>query len=67
MAGTRITFALDRWLVDQARRRDIDIPSAAGAGVRAAIRDALVESDRTAYERMPEEPDAFWTGAQVWG
>lgn len=67
MARTRITFALDRWLAEQARRLDIDISAAARAGVRAAIRGSLVESDRAAYERLPEEPDDCWDEAEVWG
>lgn len=67
MARTRITFALDRRLAEQARRLDIDISSAARAGVRAAIHRTLIESDRTAYERLPEEPDAFWDEVEVWG
>jgi len=58
---------LDRRLAEQARRLDIDISAAARAGVRTTIRNTLVESDRTAYERKPEQLDAFWVEAEVWG
>lgn len=67
MARTRITFALDGRLAEQARRLGIDISAAARAGVRAAIRSTLTKLDRAAYERLPEEPDTFWNEAEVWG
>jgi hypothetical protein len=45
----------------------INISAAAREGVAAAVRDALADSDRAAYERHPEEPDSFWTDAAAWG
>ena len=67
MATTRTTFTLDETLVDQARRLGINISAAARAGVAAAVRDALANSDRAAYERNPEEADSFWSEAEAWG
>ena len=67
MATTRTTFTLDESLVEQARRHGVNISAAARAGVAAAVRDALANSDRAAYERNPEEPDSFWTEAEAWG
>ena len=67
MATTRTTFTLDESLVEQARRLGVNISAAARAGVAAAVRDALANSDRAAYERNPEEPDSFWTEAEAWG
>lgn len=67
MASTRTTFTLDSRLAGQARRLNINISAAARAGVRAAVRDALIESDRAAYRRLPEEPDRFWDEAEAWG
>ena len=67
MATTRTTFTLDETLVEQARRLGINISAAAREGVAAAVRDALANSDRAAYERNPEEPESFWTEAEAWG
>lgn len=67
MATTRTTFTLDESLVEQARRLGINISAAAREGVAAAIRDALADSDRAAYERNPEQPDSFWAAAEAWG
>jgi post-segregation antitoxin (ccd killing protein) len=67
MATTRTTFTLDESLVEQARRLGINISAAAREGVAAAVRHALAESDRAAYERNPEEPDSLWTDAEAWG
>lgn len=67
MATTRTTFTLEESLVEEARRLGINISAAAREGVAAAVRDALANSDRAAYERHPEEPDSFWTEAEAWG
>lgn len=67
MATTRTTFTLDETLVEQARRLGINISAAAREGVAAAVRDALADSDRAAYERNPEAPDSFWSDAEAWG
>ena len=67
MTTTRTTFTLNRQLAEQARRLNINISAAARAGVRAAVRDALVRSDRDAYRRNPEQADPFWDEAEAWG
>ena len=66
MASTRTTFTLDSELAERARRLNINISAAARDGVAAAVRTALVEADRAAYEKMPEAPDTFWDDAQAW-
>ena len=67
MGTTRTTFTLDESLVEEARRLGINISAAARDGVAAAVRDALANSDRAAYQRDPEVPDSFWTEAEAWG
>jgi len=67
VATTRTTFTLDESLVEQARRLGINISAAARDGVAAAVRTALTQSDRAAYERQPEHPDSFWDEAAAWG
>jgi post-segregation antitoxin (ccd killing protein) len=64
---TRTTFTLDRSLAEQARQLGINISSAAREGVATAVRTALAQSDRAAYERHPEQPDTFWNEAEAWG
>lgn len=59
-------FTIDKQLLEQARRLDIDVSAAARQGVRSAIRAAQVRSDREAYRRMPEQPDPFWDEAEAW-
>lgn len=66
MASSRTTFTLDDELADRARQLGINISAAARQGVVEAVRAALAESDRQAYERHPERPDSFWTGAEAW-
>ena len=63
----RTTFSLDEELAEQARRFDVNISAAAREGVAAAVRRAMGEADRAAYERFPEQPDGFWDDAQAWG
>jgi len=66
MTSTRTTFSLDESLAEQARRLDINVSAAARDGVSAAVRAAMAESDRAAYERTPETVDDFWTEAEPW-
>lgn len=66
MTTTRTTFTLDVSLAEQARRLGINISAAARDGVSAAVRAALARSDRAAYQREPENVDAFWTEAEAW-
>jgi len=63
---TRTTFTLDRALAEQARRLGINISAAARDGVASAVRAALAEADRRAYEQHPERPDPFWADADAW-
>jgi post-segregation antitoxin (ccd killing protein) len=67
MASTRTTFTLDDRLAERARALGINVSAAARAGVAAAVREALAEADRAAYERMPERPDPSWADAEAWG
>lgn len=66
MASTRTTFTLDDDLARRARTLNINISAAARDGVARAVRDAMVASDRAAYEAEPERPDPFWDEAQAW-
>jgi post-segregation antitoxin (ccd killing protein) len=67
MASSRTTFTLDDELAERARQLGINISAAARQGVADAVRAALARSDRQAYQRRPERPDAFWTEAEAWG
>ncbi len=67
MPATRTTFTLDESLFEQARLLGINISAAARDGVASAVRNALLQADRSAYERDPEEVDSFWLGAEAWG
>ena len=67
MASTRTTFTLDEELAERARRLDINISAAARQGVAAAVRAALAQSDRDAYQRIPERPAQDWEDAEAWG
>lgn len=66
MASTRTTFTLDDGLAERARQLGVNISAAAREGVAAAVRSALAESDRAAYQRHPERTDPFWTEAEAW-
>jgi post-segregation antitoxin (ccd killing protein) len=66
MASTRTTFTMDDALALRARQLGINISAAARDGVAAAVRAALAQADRVAYERQPERPDSFWTDAEAW-
>lgn len=65
--ATRTTFTLEESLAAQARELGINISAAARQGVASAVRAALAENDRAAYERHPEEVDPFWVDAEAWG
>jgi post-segregation antitoxin (ccd killing protein) len=67
MASRRTTFTLDDELAERARRLSINVSAAARAGVADAVRTALAESDRAAYQRNPEQPDRSWDEAEAWG
>ena len=67
MAYRRTTFSLDAKLAERARRLNINISAAARDGVTAAVRRAMGEADRAAYQRIPESPDSFWDDAEAWG
>jgi len=64
---TRTTFTLEEALASEARRLGVNISAAARQGVASAVRAALAEQDRAAYERQPEKPDLFWNEAETWG
>jgi post-segregation antitoxin (ccd killing protein) len=66
MASIRTTFTLDDALAERARQLDINISAAAREGVASAVRAALAEADRAAYERVPERPDPFWNDVEAW-
>jgi post-segregation antitoxin (ccd killing protein) len=66
MASVRTTFTLDDALAERARQLDINVSAAAREGVAAAVRAALAEGDRAAYERVPERPDPFWSDVEAW-
>jgi post-segregation antitoxin (ccd killing protein) len=64
MATTRSTFTLDQTLAEQARDLGVNISCSARNGVAAAVRAALAERDRLAYEQRPEIADSFWDEAE---
>ena len=67
MASSRTTFTLDEELAERARQLGINISAAARQGVADAVRMALAQADREAYQRKPERPDPFWAEAEAWG
>jgi post-segregation antitoxin (ccd killing protein) len=67
MATSRTTFTLDDELAERARQLGINISAAARQGVAEAVRAALAQADREAYQRHPERPDSFWREAEAWG
>ena len=67
MTTTRTTFTLDESLAEQARRLGVNVSAAARDGVASAVRAALTERDRAAYEAKPESVDEFWIDAEAWG
>ncbi|MBA2281937.1 MAG: type II toxin-antitoxin system CcdA family antitoxin [Actinomycetota bacterium] len=67
MVTTRTTFTLDDALAEQARRLGVNVSAAARDGVAAAVRAAMAQADRVAYQDRPESVDAFWAAAETWG
>ena len=67
MATTRTTFTLDERLAERARQLSVNISAAAREGVAAAVKRAMGEADRMAYQQFPEQPDDFWDDAEAWG
>lgn len=63
---TRTTFTLDKSLAERARNLGVNVSAAARDGVASAVRAAMAEADRAAYERHPERPDQFWNEAEAW-
>lgn len=63
----RTTFTLDAELASTASHLGINISAAARQGVRDAVRAAMLENDRRAYEEHPEQVDTAWTEAEAWG
>lgn len=66
MASTRTTFTLDDDLATRARELNINISAAARKGVAEAVRKAMTDSDRAAYQQHPERPDPFWDETRAW-
>jgi len=66
MASERSSFTIDRDLAKRARRLKINLSAAAREGVRAAVREAMAQADRDAYQRHPERPDPFWPEVEAW-
>ena len=58
---------MDERLAERARQLNVNISAAAREGVAAAVKRAMGEVDRAAYQRFPEEPDGFWDDAEAWG
>jgi len=67
MASIRTTVTLDEELADRARQLGINVSAAARRGIAEAVRAALAESDRRAYQDRPESVDSFWSAADAWG
>lgn len=63
---SRTTFTIDDELAARARQLGINISAAARQGVADAVRAALAQSDREAYQRHPERVDDFWADAETW-
>ena len=62
----RTTFTLDEEVAKRARALGINISEAARTGVINAVRSAMAQADRIAYERQPEQADPFWDEAEAW-
>ena len=66
MVSTRTTFTLDESLARQAHQLGVNVSAAARRGVESAVRAALAQADRAAYQRQPERPDPFWSRMEAW-
>jgi post-segregation antitoxin (ccd killing protein) len=58
---------MDEDIAERARALGVNISAAARQGVTDAVRAALERADREAYEKHPENVDAFWTEVEAWG
>ena len=58
---------MDERLAERARQLNVNISAAAREGVAAAVKRAMGEADRMAYQRIPDQPDDFWDDAEAWG
>lgn len=58
---------MDEGLAERARQLNVNVSAAAREGVVAAVKRAMGEADRMAYEQFPEQPDHFWDDAEAWG
>ena len=67
MASTRTTFTLEDELAASARALHVNVSAAARDGVAAAVRAAMAQADRSAYERNPERADEGWDHVEAWG
>jgi post-segregation antitoxin (ccd killing protein) len=65
--ASRTTFTLDDDLAHRARQLGINVSAAARQGVADAVRAALAQTDRAAYERHPERTEPAWEEAEAWG
>jgi post-segregation antitoxin (ccd killing protein) len=54
-------------MAERARALGVNISAAARQGVSDAVRASLERADREAYEKHPENVDAFWTEVEAWG
>jgi post-segregation antitoxin (ccd killing protein) len=66
MPSERSSFTIDRDLAERARRLKINLSAAAREGVQAAVREAMAQADRDAYQRHPERNDPFWSEVEAW-
>ena len=66
MASIRSTFSIEESVLRLAREHDVNVSAAAREGVVAAIRAAMIATDRGAYLSRPESPDPFWNDAEAW-
>jgi post-segregation antitoxin (ccd killing protein) len=67
VASIRTTVTLDEELAERARQLGINVSAAARQGIAEAVRAALAQSDRRAYQDRPESEDSFWSKAEAWG
>lgn len=57
---------MEESLAEQARHLGVNVSAAAREGVANAVRAALAQADRVAYQNEPEKVDGFWTEAEAW-
>jgi post-segregation antitoxin (ccd killing protein) len=66
MASIRTTVTISEELAERTRQLGINVSAAARQGISDAVRAAMVEADRAAYQRNPERVDPSWTEAEAW-